>query len=220
MKDMMKKLASKLTLIAEEDREVVIENDLAEEWCSKLYLFVGKLQTSKDYNLEALKGTMKNIWRPRARVKACDFDEGRVLFTFESKRGRDTVLKGGPWSFNKCLLALAASDGLSDLHNISLASHDFWVQARGLSSAFMNPVIEKIVENSVGKYLATDKSLNGDYLGDYLLIRVAVDIHKTLPRGVKLRLPGEREFTWVNLMYERLPNYYHVCGLIDHVDKK
>lgn len=51
--------------------------------------------------------------------------------------------------------------------------------------------------------------------GEYMRIRVVVDVSKPLLTGKKLCLGG-REPIWIRFSYERLPNYCYLCEKIGH----
>ena len=54
--------------------------------------------------------------------------------------------------------------------------------------------------------------------GDFLRIRVKVDVSKPLCRGRKVVLDNEKE-VWVAFRYEKLPNFCYWCGMVCHDDK-
>ena len=50
-------------------------------------------------------------------------------------------------------------------------------------------------------------------------VKVRLDVTKRLFRGKKITVEGE-ESRWVNFKYERLPNFYYRCGLLNHALKE
>lgn len=54
--------------------------------------------------------------------------------------------------------------------------------------------------------------------GDFLRVRVEVDVSKPLYRGRKVILDEEEE-VWVAFKYEKLPNFCYWCGMVCHDDK-
>lgn len=55
--------------------------------------------------------------------------------------------------------------------------------------------------------------------GNFMRVRVAVDITKPLNRGRMITWDQGQE-GWVSFMYERLPNLCNWCGLLMHDDKE
>ena len=54
--------------------------------------------------------------------------------------------------------------------------------------------------------------------GDFLRVRVEVDVSKPLCRGRKVIL-DDKEEVWVAFKYEKLPNFCYWCGMVCHDDK-
>lgn len=54
--------------------------------------------------------------------------------------------------------------------------------------------------------------------GNFIRVRVAVDIMKPLCSGKMITWDQDRE-GWVSFMYERLPNIYYWCGRLSHNNK-
>ena len=55
--------------------------------------------------------------------------------------------------------------------------------------------------------------------GNFMRLRVAVDVTKPLCRGRKIALSGGIE-SWVSFRYERLPNLCYWCGKLTHMDRE
>ena len=55
--------------------------------------------------------------------------------------------------------------------------------------------------------------------GQFIRVRVAVDVTKPLCRGRMITWDQGRD-NWVSFMYERLPNICYWCGLLSHDDKE
>lgn len=55
-------------------------------------------------------------------------------------------------------------------------------------------------------------------IGDFLKVRVEVDVSKPLYRGKKVIMDDEEE-VWVAFQYEKLPNFCYWCGMVYHNDK-
>ena len=55
--------------------------------------------------------------------------------------------------------------------------------------------------------------------GNFMRLRVAVDVTKLLCRGRKIALSGGIE-SWVSFRYERLPNLCYWCGKLTHMERE
>lgn len=54
--------------------------------------------------------------------------------------------------------------------------------------------------------------------GEFLQVRVTLDVRKPLLRGTKFFM-GDGESCWVRFSYERLPNFCYFYGYLGHGDK-
>lgn len=55
--------------------------------------------------------------------------------------------------------------------------------------------------------------------GDFLRVRVEVDVSRPFCRGRKVILENHKEI-WVAFKYEKLPNFCYVCGMVSHDDRE
>ncbi|TXG73185.1 hypothetical protein EZV62_001764 [Acer yangbiense] len=61
-----------------------------------------------------------------------------------------------------------------------------------------------------------DAGPSSDSLGNFLRVRVAVEIDKPLRRFMRVDVLGDEEETVMPIQYERLPNFCFLCGLVGH----
>jgi hypothetical protein len=59
-----------------------------------------------------------------------------------------------------------------------------------------------------------ETDVDGIGWGEYLRVRIRLDIMKPLARGRVLKLNGES--SWIEFQYERLPTFCFRCGVIQH----
>lgn len=96
-----------------ENEEIVVDFSSVDEVVNrgKTCLLI-KLLTTKYYNCEAFKNTMRKVWRP---VKALQFYEmggGLMMVEFEPLSNKLRVVQDDPWSFDKSLILVGDFDGL------------------------------------------------------------------------------------------------------------
>lgn len=216
MDDMFNQFTSRFALTEEERLEVVVDARETLAVKTTRFLLIGKLLANKPYNKEALKRTMTNLWKPKARVTIVDIGHDRFSFAFPSQDERTKILSGGPWLFDGFLLALAEADGTTNPYLIPLTSQAFWVQVKGVPLTFMTRKMGSLIGSHLGTYIVTDQSRKEDRFGSYLRIRVSIDITKPLRRSLLLRLDGEP--LEVAVRYEKIPVTCYLCGIIGHTE--
>lgn len=100
----------KFLKLTEEEENIVIEINRNEEEEGRSWL-VGKLHTEKPFSKNALKATMKLIWKLSRDVDIMDLENDLFLFKFENEIDKGRVLDGAPWTFDKLLLMLQEFNG-------------------------------------------------------------------------------------------------------------
>ncbi|XP_068314981.1 uncharacterized protein [Pyrus communis] len=214
MDDVVHSFASQFGLTADDECEVVIQDDSQVRISN--FLLVGKFMVYKNYNNEAFMLFFKNLWCPRAYVSIHSLKGDRILFAFQSDEDRTTILNGGPRNFKKMLILAHVQD--EDIpQQILLQSLAFWIQAFGIPLTYMTAEIGKIVGQSLGVVMKVDQNRTGDYLGDYLCIKVELNVFQPLYRILKVRLPNRIRVD-VNLLYGKLYAYCFLYRCFNHVN--
>lgn len=75
------------------------------------------------------------------------------------------------------------------------------------------------VGRQIGKFIDIDIDKNEIARGEYIRVRVCIDISKPLLRGKRICVGAYKPF-WVRFAYERLPNFCYLCGTIGHSQKE
>ena len=74
------------------------------------------------------------------------------------------------------------------------------------------------IEATLGGVERVDANEKGFCLGNFIRIRVLMDISMPLCQGRKVRL-GKHGLKWVDFKYERLPIFSYLCGRVDHDER-
>lgn len=101
------------------------------------------------------------------------------------------------------------------MSNNSFPHSPFWVQVWGLSFENLSEEVGRDLENSLSRYIETDKRSWLSEQAKFMSIRVDLPLNKPLRRGGNIvNLDGSK--TWVTFKYERLPCFCFQCGLLGH----
>lgn len=82
----------------------------------------------------------------------------------------------------------------------------------------MNKRAREMIGELVKDVLEVDVDDKELAIGQFLRVKVRLDIRKPLMRGVTLDI-GSKETKWCPLVYEYLLDFCYTCGLIGHTDR-
>ncbi|KAL0003519.1 hypothetical protein SO802_017300 [Lithocarpus litseifolius] len=220
MADELEEIWKKLTLTEEEDEGITLDGDSTEaaREIGKNCL-VMKILTQKSINTEALRKTMRMVWKPNKGVRISDIEEDLFLVEFGDKKDKQKVLDMCPWSYDKNLVLLQNFDGESAPKDIRLCRSPFWVQIHNLPLKSRTKQTGWMIGSKLGEVLEVDVPENGVQWGRYLRIRVKIDVTRKLVQGKKIKVENNEQ-RWVFFKYERLPNFCYLCGMLRHGEKE
>ncbi|KAK3182772.1 hypothetical protein Dsin_030058 [Dipteronia sinensis] len=165
--DEIAKLCANMTLMEKEWPVLRLQDDLKMAGMQRLALSrVSKVLTNKLVNINVFIGLLKKIWQ-------CEEDRCRVM-------------AGGPWTFDGALIVLVEPSGKGNIANMSFQSSEFWVQIHGVPMLCMTKEIGQFLGRMVGLVKEVDVRLSGECSGDFLRIRVAVDVKKPFRRCLRV----------------------------------
>nr|XP_023870320.1 uncharacterized protein LOC111982935 [Quercus suber] len=129
----------------------------------------------------------------------------------------EKVLQGQPWAFDKHLVAVQRYEGAEPVQHLVFKSATFWVQIHNLPFQLLTVEAAYSIGETIGK-VSRPKDIEEMKGGNFMRVRVEIDITKPLCRGRKISWDQSGE-GWAVFMYERLPNICYWCGLLSHDNK-
>ena len=124
-----------------------------------------------------------------------------------------------PWSYEKQLVLMREFEGELVPKEITLRWSPFWIQIYNLPLKSMTSGTGYAIGGKIGEVLEVDVPEKGVQWGKFLRVRVNIDTTRKLVRGKKVCIEGNNG-RWVFFKYERLPNFYYRCGMLDHGEKE
>ncbi|KAK4385626.1 hypothetical protein Sango_2686600 [Sesamum angolense] len=101
------------------------------------------------------------------------------------------------------------------LDEVDLTRIQIWVQAIGLPVVLINKKTAEKIGNAVGKFISTDLETENQRLRKALRIRIETSINEPLKDHFIIKGQGNKR-SIIELRYERLGDFCHVCGVIGH----
>ncbi|XP_059436731.1 uncharacterized protein LOC132169771 [Corylus avellana] len=208
-------LWGKLTLMEEEDvRLGISENGIAPLVDRGNACVVGKLLADRTVGKEIVKTPLLRAWQPTGRVSFKTLGPNLFLIDFEHEWDKSRIMEGRPWTFDGHLVSLLDFDGITPPSQLHFEKAAFWIRMYNLPLACMGKAIGQQIGASVGEVEEVDVDEDGVGWGEYLRVRVTLDLAKPLSRGRTITLRNNT--LWVPFQYEKIPKYCFRCGVIRH----
>lgn len=215
MADDLTKLWGKISLSKEESEDVEINNCALTGVLNKGHLcLVGKLVADLTVSKAIIRTTLLRGWKPTRELSFKVLGDNLFLLDFENEWDKIRVLEGRPWVFEGNLFFVEEFDGLTPPNQIDFEQVIFWVRMFGLLLACMSQAVGATIGATVRVVEEVDTDDEGIGWGEFLRVRIRMDLSKPLARGRSLKLFGKT--VWVTFKYERLPRICFHCGVIRH----
>lgn len=180
---------------------------------------VAKIMMAKKVNAEAFKAVMLSIWKVHNSTKIQLAGDNVFFIQFRSMVEKFHVLSGGPWTFDRSLIILKSPKDSESISNLVFTETSIWIQVHNVPFKCPTRGMAQIVGESIGRVEDIDSDENDAWTGLFMRIRVAINVDKPLLRGIKLRA-SDAHAVWCPIMYEKLPDFCHTCGVIGHSHKE
>ena len=153
----MKELWKKFSLSEEEKGVLSINSqDVAQSKEQAQFSLLFRLQTNKDFNKEAFKSTLQQLWKCPDRVIIKEVGNNLFLAVFVTEEHMNDVLDKSPWSFNKRLFLLKHFDGDLSPGNVKFQRSPFWIRVFNIPIKSMNLSVSNHIANEIGIPLLID----------------------------------------------------------------
>lgn len=106
---------------------------------------------------------------------------------------------------------------MTPMMELEFAKSLFWIQIHNLSFNLLSPEIALDIGETLREVVRMEDT-SEMVGGNFLRVRVAIDILHPLCRGRKITYDGRSE-GWVSFKYEWPPNICYWCGRVIHDDK-
>jgi hypothetical protein len=118
------------------------------------------------------------------------------------------------WIFEGQLFAVEELDGCTPPSKMKFDIAAFWIRMYNLLLVCMERKMGFKLDSIVGKVEEVVIDMDGIGWGEYLRVRVHVNLKKPIPRGRILKLKDQS--LWILFQHEKLPKFCFSCGIISH----
>ena len=105
-------------------------------------------------------------------------------------------------------------DGCTPPSKMSFDTTTFWIRMYDLLLVYMEREMGFKLGSTVGKVEEVETDMYETGWGEYLRVRVHVNLKKPILRDQILKLKDQS--LWIPFQYEKLPKFYFSCGIINH----
>jgi hypothetical protein len=175
---------------------------------------VGKLLADRLIGKNAIRSTLIKGWRPAGNTSFTNLGDNLFLIEFEHFWDKDLVLEGRPWVFEGNLFSVEEFNGTVAPSSLEFDKVLFWVRMFQLPLSCMSETMGVQLGRSVGQVVEVETEEDGVGWGEYLRVRIRVDLSKPLVRGRMLKLNGTS--IWIAFQYEKLLKFCFQCGMVRH----
>ncbi|KAL2894811.1 hypothetical protein RDABS01_010720 [Bienertia sinuspersici] len=176
-------------------------------------LLVGRLLTTRPFNVEAFKRTMTQSWTLSGRVVIKPCGSNLFLFQFFHWRDKEKVLVGCPWCFDHQLLILNEIKANKQPSNVPLTHSPFWTRIYNLPLNYHSDDDVKTIVANYGSIMDVEPDDFG--LENFRRVKLKLDVSKPLRRYQRIK-GKDGNIIRVEFKYERLPFFCYVCGIMGH----
>jgi hypothetical protein len=198
--DELSSLLGNFSLSEEEKSDVQIQTQnvhlLVEKGKSCL---VGRVIADRFVTKENLRPTLMRAWRPIGNLSFRSLGENTFLFVFKYEWEKARILEGRPWVFDGHLVSLLEFDGFTTTSKLAFEKAAFWVRMYNLPLACMGKEVGYQIGGSVGEVEDVEVDEDGMGWGEFLRVRILLDLSKPLPRGRMITL--NHKMVWIAFQY-------------------
>nr|XP_051202175.1 uncharacterized protein LOC127315756 [Lolium perenne] len=179
------------------------------------WMAVMRLLTPKTFSAISLKRTMKFAWAPAQEVSFRDIDVNRFLVQASCLGDWKKITEQGPWLFRDQGLLIEKYDGSCRAMAVELNRIHAWIRILDIPELYRRKQLITGLAASVGEVITVDMNGTGLDAGDFVRVRVWLDVRKSLTRFVSFK-PEDGEQVIMRVKFEKVPRFCEVCGLLGH----
>ncbi|XBI02071.1 hypothetical protein VPH35_130694 [Triticum aestivum] len=200
---------ARLTLQEEEDDDFVWEEELPDMMDSARWLAIVRVHTTKTFSPNALYGDRRATWNSAKTVVWRKIKENLFTAQFGCLADWKKAMLDGPWLFRDQVVILEEYDGFKNPDSFKLDKIEVWAQIHRLPDNFLIEPAVKGLASRIGEVKEVQLKLPAGFFGEYVRVRVKIDVNAKIKRFVTAKKGEER--VKYQVKYEKLPIFCYNC---------
>jgi hypothetical protein len=152
---------------------------------------LGKVLSEKPVFADGITSSLGRVWCPLKGVRCKEMGANVFLFTFLQESGKRKALFDGPWKVNNDLIVMVDFDPAKSVEEYVFDTIPIWIRVMKLPLGWMNRDTGMDIGDSVGEAVEVETEEDGTAVGEFLRIKVRINIKKPLMRGIAVNV-GEK----------------------------
>ncbi|KAE8787260.1 hypothetical protein D1007_38881 [Hordeum vulgare] len=179
-------MLDRLNLTSQESSALIIEEEDEDYPGCPSWAIVGKVLAPNTLHISTIGSVLRLAWGNPRGLEFHPLGPNRFMAEFGCKADKDRVLLGSPWMINTHYILFKEFDPILRPSDVRFDTLSLWAHIMNLPFGFMNDVRGKALASKMGKVEKTDVDDKGRAWGDFLCVRVSVDVNLPLMRCVSV----------------------------------
>jgi hypothetical protein len=178
------------------------------------WALVGKVLTPNPLHIETIKAVLHPAWGNPRGMQMRHMGPKLFLAEFETKADMLKIMNGSPWVVGRNAVLLKEFDPRVAPSDMVFDRLKLWVRIYGLPFALMNSKRGGPLAGMIGEVEKVECDERGRAWGEYLRVRINVDITEPFMRCVAVESSRLNRTVFYEVKYEKLPIFCFSCGFL------
>jgi hypothetical protein len=196
-------MLGRLNLTSQESNAFVLEDEDDENLGCPEWALVGKALNPNPLHITTIKSVLKSAWGNPKGLEIRSMGTNIFMAEFATKADMDRVSGGSPWNISKHAVLLKVFDPSVKPADVCFDRLSIWAKILNLPFGLMNDTRGNGLASKLGKVEKMDVDEKGRAWGDYLRVRVSINVLEPLMRCVSLYSPKRQVTEVYQVLYER-----------------
>jgi hypothetical protein len=210
-------MMGRLKLTSKESKKFVIDDSVGDGGNYPERALVGKVLAPNTLHVNTITSFVRSAWENPRGMMVRSIGPNLFLVEFESQVELQRVVNGSPWTLGKKhAILLKRFDPMVMPADMVFDRLLLSVRIYGLPFRLMNSENGGPLAAMIGEVVKVEVDEKGRAWGEYLHVRIDVDISEPLMRCVAVESSSMKRTLYYEVRYEKLPLFCFSCDLVGH----